>query len=288
MIVHVPHGGCYMPSEYADFIGEPTPLTDVGARQVFEGGRGDCLVFPVDRLICDVERFLDGEPMEKRGMGVCYTHNARLEPMRVVTPEQREEIVRRFYEPHHERLRRMVDREVERYGRCLIVDGHSFSPVPLPYEDDLLRPEIDVGYDESEELGEGLAEFLGQWYDVARNRPFAGAIRPLGRIGDSQVASVMIELRQDIDMGEARPCVQAAMEWAERQWYAGVDAYWEDCEDASGASGRGMPAVRRHAALDALARTLGGREQQDAIYARWDDDTFSEDDERALRTVWER
>ena len=58
-----------------------------------EAGR---VVFPVSRLVCDVERFSsdDDEPMAGRGMGVIYTRTSlgevlRLEP----TPLERQQIL---------------------------------------------------------------------------------------------------------------------------------------------------------------------------------------------------
>lgn len=283
MIVHIPHGGLYVPARYSDFVGEPVPLTDIGVRQVFEGGVGDCLVFPVDRLVCDVERFVDGEPMEAKGMGICYTRNVRLEPMREVSPEQRREIIDTLYVPHHRRLKAMVDAEVAKYGRCLIVDGHTFSAVPLPYEDDDLRPEIDVGYDESIELGKETARILSQWYDVSENRPFAGSLRPLDRMGDSRVASVMIEVRQDLDMEKVRSNVQSTMEILEHLWYGNDIRYWNNIESAREEDQDMLTAKERHDILDALANEY--RDEPDGvelIYSHWDDASM---DERSLENL---
>lgn len=200
MIVNIPHDGDIIPIEYADFIGDPTYMGDYGATFLFAYDWATVLRFPISRLICDVERFedRDKEPMERIGMGVCYTRNANLEPMREVPAGQREEIIERFYHPYHEEMCQLVDKEVERHGVCLIIDGHTYHTTKRPYETDPVRPQICVGYDESVAIGQFASSYLSDFgYDVIENRPFSGAIRPLDRIGDKRVQSVMLEVRQD-------------------------------------------------------------------------------------------
>lgn len=275
MIVHIPHDGRWMPHGFDRFDGAVTCLRDFGARQVFEGGHGTCLVFPVDRLVCDVERFLEGEPMEALGMGVCYERDADLRPLRSVSPEMRAEIVRRFYEPHHAKLKGLVDDEVGRWGRCLVMDGHTFSAVRRGYESSDSRPQIDVGHDgdaPSMEVAGIVIDCLRRWYDVLVNEPFAGSLRPIDRLGDERVASVMIEVRQDLDMELARQRVQEAMAEAESAFYDGTGYV---PQDGQGSHDGAFSPAERHRRLDALATKYGHIDgSQDAIYAAWDDDAL--------------
>jgi len=271
MIVHIPHDGRWMPDGLSCFDGTMTPLRDFGARQVFEGGHGTCLVFPVDRLVCDVERFLENEPMEVVGMGVCYERNANLGHLRTVDPWLHDELVRRFYEPHHARLKELVDAELAEHGRSLIIDGHTFSAIKRKYELSEARPQIDIGHDgDSPSVGVAgmIIETLSQWYDVSVNEPFAGSLRPMDYIGDERVASVMIEVRQDLDMELARERIQEAIAIAATGFYGetspsasvrqrNVEAF-SDCE--------------RHRRLDALAEKYGYVDGfPDLAYAHWDD-----------------
>lgn len=201
MIVNIPHDGHVIPQKYADFVGEPTYMGDYGATFLYNYDWATVLSFPIDRLICDVERFADknAEPMEKIGMGVCYTKNANNEPLRIVTDEQRQEIIEKYYIPYHDMLESTVIDELSQYGKCLIIDGHTFATRKRPYEQDDIRPEICIGYDESDELGRIASKGLrGLGYNVVENRPFSGAIRPLSTIGDERVQSVMFEVRQDM------------------------------------------------------------------------------------------
>lgn len=277
MIVHIPHDGQWIPSGLGRFDGTVTPLRDFGARQVFEGGHGTCLVFPVDRLVCDVERFIDGEPMESVGMGICYERNADMGHLRTVDAEMRAEIVRRFYEPHHGRLRELVDGELSEHGKCLIIDGHTFSAVKRAYESSGARPQIDIGHDDdrpSVEVADLLTELLGRWYDVSVNEPFAGSLRPIERIGDGRVASVMIEVRQDLDMELARERIQEAMALAYSLFYG----QRPPSMPMRRRSGVAFTDMERHRRLDALSDKYSYVARfSDLAYAHWDDEGLGSD-----------
>lgn len=223
LIVHIPHDGDIIPDRYADFIGTPISLRDIHATELYYGCNGDIISFPFNRLICDVERFSDAskECMEKVGMGVCYTKNAMLRPMRNVSDAQRQEIIETLYMPHHRRLERAVTREIERYGRCLIIDGHTFSHRQYPYMSDTLRPEICIGYgSQDERLGkQAIIMFNEAGYDVASNRPFSGALKPLRYIDDERVASIMFEIRQDVPVRACAEAIRRITDALVRQWY---------------------------------------------------------------------
>lgn len=293
MIVHIPHDGQWVPDGLGAFDGTVTPLRDYGARQVFEGGVGTCLVFPADRLVCDPERFLEGEPMESVGMGVCYERNAELGHLRSVSPTMRDLIVSRLYEPHHARLAALVDEEVERLGRCLIIDGHTFSAVKRGYETSDARPQIDVGHDgdpASLPVADLIVRVLSEWYEVSVNVPFAGSLRPLDRMGDERVASVMIEVRQDLDMERARERIQSAMASAARLFYggdgSGPHADQTPCP-TSGADGEGVFSdAERHRRIDALAEKyayVAGF--ADVAYGSWDEAGLGSDRLREIEQV---
>jgi N-formylglutamate amidohydrolase len=109
-----------MTDAYTD---ELFPVTPVEARRA---------VFPLSRLVCDVERFpLDkDEPMVLRGMGVFYTRTSMGDVLRVhPDATDRQILMDRWHWPHHLNLERLVNDVVERCGVCLIVDCHSFPSV---------------------------------------------------------------------------------------------------------------------------------------------------------------
>jgi hypothetical protein len=81
----------------------------------FEAGR---VVFPVSRLVCDVEPLLsdEDEPMAARGMGAFYTRTSMGMLLRAQSnPAARQLLLDRWYWPHHSKLERMVD-DVRRLG----------------------------------------------------------------------------------------------------------------------------------------------------------------------------
>jgi N-formylglutamate deformylase len=87
-----------MTDAYTD---ELFPLTPVEAARV---------IFPVSRLVCDVERFPsdDDKPMAARGMGAIYTRISLDGELRA-NPDaiRRKTLLHRRYQSHHVTLDRM-------------------------------------------------------------------------------------------------------------------------------------------------------------------------------------
>ena len=85
----------------------------------------------------------------------------------------------------------------------VIIDGHSFSAVPLPYEEDDLRPDFCIGTDPfhtPKKLLHTCVTFLrGCGFEVAVNRPFSGTIVPVEHLhSDINVDSIMIEINRHL------------------------------------------------------------------------------------------
>lgn len=212
VLIHVPHASDFIPLRERRFFipfelrDELLRMTDRCCDELFDCGEA-MLVFPVSRLVCDVERFADDalEPMAAKGMGLAYTKCADGSPMRRVSPQKRAALVRTYYEPHHRRLTELVNEKLLSCGKCVIIDGHSFSAVPLPYEDDAARPDFCIGTDpfhtppELRELCLSLLRERG--YAVAVDRPFSGSLVPLEHYRrDGRVSSVMIEINRRLYM----------------------------------------------------------------------------------------
>ena len=215
ILFHIPHASTVIPGRYfPDFLPcleeNILRMTDWYADELFNFGFGAHLVYPVSRLVCDPERFWEDEreEMAKIGMGAVYRRGYDLSLLRrALTPERREEILRTYYDPHHRELKRMTEERLARFGRCLIIDCHSFHPTPLPYEKDGLRPDICLGTDDfhiPEWLSESLVEsFRRIGYTVSMNRPYAGTMVPLSHYGkDPRILSVMIEVNRGLYMTE--------------------------------------------------------------------------------------
>ena len=219
MIIHIPHASTFIPPELRDAFDaeklshEIEVMTDWYTDELFQCGEPK-LVFPVSRLVCDPERFRDDtkEVMSTIGMGAVYTHCSDGTPLRAVSQAERETILRRFYDPHHAALERLVEEERKEKGTALILDGHSFYHRQLPYEKDSARPDFCIGTDgfhTPRKMVEMLIEFFrAEGFEVLENRPFSGSIVPLRYYRkDPRVRSIMIEvnrrlyLKNDTDPG---------------------------------------------------------------------------------------
>lgn len=218
MILHIPHASKHIPEQVRPIIllndleldEELIRMTDAYTDEMFGLPGGRSVIFPISRLAVDPERFLDDseEPMARKGMGVIYTKASDGRPLRKPPlPEEREELIARFYVPHHRALEEAVGRELAETGSCVLVDCHSFPSHPLPCDLDqrVPRPEICIGTDDfhtPSNLRDSVAElFTSVGLRVAFDQPYAGCLVPLRYYQtDRCVRSIMIEVRRDLYM----------------------------------------------------------------------------------------
>lgn len=133
--------------------------------------------------------------MDSEPWGVLYTHDRFGQPLgRVITAEDRAELLAGFYHPHWQRLRRVA-------AGAVLIDLHSYplEPWPIGPQPAAERPEIDLGTSPGltpPELVTALrTHFTRLGFTVAENAPYAGVI-------DAGAAvAVMIEIRRDM-LGE--------------------------------------------------------------------------------------
>ena len=222
LVVHIPHSSALIPTDDRSALlltdqalqQELLVMTDWFTDELFAvpPGVARTVAFPVSRLVLDPERFLDDaqEPMVKQGMGVIYERTSAQVQLRYgPSPTERAALVDGYYHPHHEALTSAVADSLADHERCLIVDGHSFSSVPLPHEfdQDPDRPDICIGADgfhtPADLIEQTAALFREVGWRVEVNRPFAGAIVPLAHYGqDRRVSSIMIEVNRRLYMDE--------------------------------------------------------------------------------------
>jgi len=220
VVVHVPHASVEIPAEYRNTIlldektlwREIRRLTDAFCDELYEAPEfTNRIIATFSRYVCDVERFRDDrlEPRAKAGQGLMYTRTVFGRRLRKYDEGLRDIILREVYDPHHEKLTAAVDKSLERYGKCLVIDGHSFyNTTPVKPLGIFTRPDIDVGTDPFH-TPDGLcravcakAKELG--YKTKVNTPFAGAITPMKHYGkDKRVFSIMLETNRKLYMSEA-------------------------------------------------------------------------------------
>jgi N-formylglutamate deformylase len=221
-VLHIPHSSRRIPTDerqaiYLDDAALDTELlrmTDAYTDELFpitkvEAGR---VIFPLSRLVCDVERFPSDvdEPMTARGMGVVYVRTSFGDVLRAKPDaSHRQALLDEWYWPHHAKLERAVNDVVSHSGACLIVDCHSFASVALPYELDRAseRADICVGTDlfhTPTAVRDAIVKAAErEGCSVAVDVPFAGALVPLSAYRkDRRVLSVMIEVNRRVYMDE--------------------------------------------------------------------------------------
>ncbi len=241
VVGHVPHASTVIPGDVRDEIlldddalhRELVRLTDWHTDDLFGWlpGRGATMfVNRLSRLVFDPERFADDaqEPMAALGQGVVYTRTTWGERLRELTDHDRDQRIADLYEPYHAALSELVGSQLERFGRCTLLDCHSFATLPLPHERDQSpeRPDICIGTDPFHTptaLATDLQRtFAAEGFHVRRDAPFSGCLVPLAYYRrDRRVSSVMIEVRRGLYCDEstgqrvpAFPGVRAALERA--------------------------------------------------------------------------
>ncbi|MFZ2448022.1 MAG: N-formylglutamate amidohydrolase [Syntrophobacteraceae bacterium] len=218
-IIHVPHSSGEIPAELLPDYElskeqlelELLNMTDRYTDELFDvrTSKTVMLKFPVSRLVVDPERFSDDaeEGMAKCGMGAVYTCTSDLKRLRVIDVEKKKRLLERFYHPHHHALNALAGKCLLEKDKCLIIDGHSFSSVPLPYEADPERPDICIGTD-SFHTPVWLTEFTQDIFSkaglaVSINRPYSGALVPCDYYRkNNRVISIMLEINRSLYMDE--------------------------------------------------------------------------------------
>lgn len=211
VVWHIPHARKEIPAEFRDqFLlndddlqAEAELVADTCADELYLRPGDLAIVFPFSRLVVDPERLSgDSEPMEAHGLGMIYrkTHDGR--PLRRELMPDEEQALLGIYQDHHDRLTNVVDAIIDLYGRCLILDGHSYPAIPLPFEDPALaRPPVCLGTDPVHTPGWVVQAFIEafsvQGISTDMNTPYAGTLVPEKFQGDERVLSLMIETRKD-------------------------------------------------------------------------------------------
>ena len=214
MIIHVPHSSVFIPPEYAqefvlsekEMTAELLFSTDFDTDKMFEASPQRVLhIAEVSRLVCDVERFLDDhqEAMAAVGRGAVYTKTSGGKQLRYLTAEVREEIIQRYYVPHHAGLTAKVAAELEQRGRALLIDLHAFHQDNTKNPAAACKVEICLGTD-SFHTPDALLQTVKSHveacgYRTAINVPFSGTLVPMAFYRtDARVRSIMLEINRRV------------------------------------------------------------------------------------------
>jgi len=228
VIIHVPHAGLDWPDDgtampdQPDLWDEMKLMADRDVDEIAEmavalmEGRSDAVkgrgehtpalfVNKLSRLAMDPERFdNESEEMNQVGMGVIYERSHDGRPLYSTGLSEADSETRKalWYRPYAQALADLVDQVLDRHGRCLILDLHSYSTKPLPCElhQNDERPEVCLGFEPFHDPGVGQAEqvFARHGFRIGRNQPFSGSYVPLTHWRRTpEVKSLMVEIRKD-------------------------------------------------------------------------------------------
>jgi N-formylglutamate amidohydrolase len=222
VVLHAPHSSRVVPPDIRSSLclddaaldAELLRMTDAFTDELFRVSiRGVAeVVHPVSRLVLDPERFREDErePMSSRGMGAIYMRTAHGQPLRSSLDDlQRQRLLQRWYDPHHQRLTSAADAALINHGRCLIVDCHSFPSTPLPCDMNQApnRPDICIGTDSFHTPPPLTARvrrfFADRKFSVDIDSPYSGTIVPQSHYRKNRnVESIMVELNRSLYMDE--------------------------------------------------------------------------------------
>ena len=212
-VIHLPHANVEIPQKYLnDYLLSEEELSaniyqyaDYRTDELYKFflQNIESVVNPYSRLFMDPERFFDDEreSMQKKyGLGWFY-ENAILSQKPLRDKKHKKEI-EKYYHEHHKKLTELVEKKLKLYGRCTIIDCHSFSDERYWFhEKNSALPDICIGYDKyhkDTKLVETIEDVF-QDYNLNINKPYAGSLVPNKfYMNDSRVKSVMIEINKKL------------------------------------------------------------------------------------------
>ncbi len=216
ILLHLPHNSIFMPEQWEGSL-EAESLkseihtlvdhhTDVLYRPVLEMG-GSVFHNRYCRIAFDPERFAEPEReiMNEVGMGIFYTHTSTGIRFRDDdSSEEYQQKLQKYYWPYHHALSKETRDILQKFGRVLFIDGHSYPQKCFPFErfpdDD--RPEIDIGTDSFHtplHFAEKVHDIFASSYSVALDQPFRGTLVPNGVYQtENRLTALMLEVRRDV------------------------------------------------------------------------------------------
>ncbi len=227
-LIHIPHSSLYIPYDYRETsLIDPKELEKENLFMCdfrvdeFLDDKSQAIIFPYSRLYCDVERFKDdSEVMNKYGMGYIYTKTSDGRLMFSPSLKHRE-TVSKIYDQHHEKLDSRVTEILDSYGKCVIIDLHSFSSeLVLRLFNYTEAPDICIGVEDnyySEELTNYFMNyFKSNGYSVKINYPYKGSLVPnkFYRKVNPRIVSIMLEINKRVyenDFDTFKNVIQGAL-----------------------------------------------------------------------------
>ena len=209
-IIHIPHSSLEVPKEFRGrllvddkyFEKENIFMSDYKIDEFIPKDYPNIVKFNYSRMFCDVERYLDDskEEMSKYGMGAIYIKDSNGDKFIKLDKEYRQFVIDNYYKKHHNNLDLMVEKLLNKYNDCFIIDLHSFSDefVNKMFNKNN-NPDICIGINKSNYdinlLEKIINHFSSYGYSVMINYPYSGSIIS-NKYPD--VKSIMIEVNKRV------------------------------------------------------------------------------------------
>jgi N-formylglutamate deformylase len=208
-IFHIPHSSEFIP----DFQGfnkelienETKLLVDHATDKIFNIEGVDSVIFPYNRIFCDVERLPDEkEELFKLGRGFYYTKTDDGKTLRELNEEHKNLIKKNYYDTHHKILNDLIENKIKKFQIVYIIDCHSYSDIPFisDLDKNSNRPDICLGTDVIHTpkwlIDKIKHTFEKEGLSVKINTPYSGTIVPLKFYGNNQIKSIMIEINRKL------------------------------------------------------------------------------------------
>ena len=217
LILHIPHSSENIPHTRGYVVNraiideEILKLTDWHTDDLFSFEDSIDVKANFSRVFCDTERFSDDsqEVMAKFGMGVLYEKADDGSVIRKINQEVRDSILNEYYWPHHEKLNKAVEKQLNAHGKALIIDCHSFPNIPFnrSLNTRMPRPDFNIGTDSFHtpnyliELSKDF--FTEKGYTIGIDWPYSGSIVPLKYYKQNKnVESIMLEVNRRLYLKE--------------------------------------------------------------------------------------
>lgn len=217
IILHVPHSSTNIPLKEGYIVDEIElrkeilKLTDWYTDDLFFSEEDVMIRADFSRIFCDPERFSDDdqEIMAQFGMGVLYEKSDEGVAIRKVTPSLKENVLKEYYWNHHEKLSTEVDKQLNQFGKALIIDCHSYPNTPLcrDLDKNINRPDFNIGTDPFHtpkhlvEVSKSFFEKTG--YTLGIDWPYKGSIVPLEHYQKTKnVQTLMLEINRKLYLKE--------------------------------------------------------------------------------------
>jgi N-formylglutamate amidohydrolase len=143
-------------------------------------------------------------------MGATYVRCDDGRALRRLTPKQREQILRNYYEPHHAKLTNAVDIALSTVGEASIIDCHSYPNTPLQcslYRGDA-QFDFNIGTDEfhtpQDWIDASVRFFADRGFRLGIDEPYAGSIVPIKHYHQNRhVKSMMLEINRRLYLDDS-------------------------------------------------------------------------------------